>query len=388
MKARPFALLGLTFLLWVLTACGGEPTAAPVDADAAATRAVATLYAGMTQTARPAAPTSTATSAPTAIRTPPALPPPYPAADYLNPLDTPHTYIEDTCQYLRARWTSTNAAPGTVVMVIMFHSIVAPGGEATDYNQIEAGRFDILMRDLHEQNFVAINTVQLADFLESNAYIPPRSVLLVVDDRHYAQYFDTYFRPYYEQWGWPVVNSWISLNDAIGAAALPENVALSQEGWVDYQAHGVVHNTPISEFVSEEYMLSELQGSRDAIAANFGRPPIAYIWPGGGFTPRAAELARQTGYRLGFTVNPRGPLMFNWIPLADAADPMRPSYLPEGAVGDPLMVLPRYWAPDADLQIDNVRAMGQEAAAYAEANRAVELEYYDIVCAPVYGPIP
>ncbi|MEZ0397090.1 MAG: polysaccharide deacetylase family protein [Anaerolineales bacterium] len=388
MKPRRPLVFGVLGLLLLLGACGGDPAPASLDPNAAATQAVATLYAGLTQTAQALVPTSTPTAAPTAVRTPPALPLPYPAAGYLNPLDTPHTYIEDACQYLRARWTSTNAAPGTVVMVIMFHSIVAPGGEASDYNQIEAGRFDILMRDLHEQNFVAITTAQLADFLETNAYIPPRSVLLVVDDRHYAQYFDTYFRPYYEQWGWPVVNSWISLNDAIGAAALPENIALSQEGWVDYQAHGVVHNTPISESVSEEYMLGELQGSWDAIAANFGRPPIAYIWPGGGFTPRAAELARQVGYRLGFTVNPRGPLMFNWIPLADAADPMRPSYLPEGAVGDPLMVLPRYWAPDADLQIDNVRVMGQEAAAYAEANRAVELEYYDIVCAPLYGPIP
>jgi peptidoglycan/xylan/chitin deacetylase (PgdA/CDA1 family) len=157
---------------------------------------------------------------------------------------------------------------------------------------------------------------------------------------------------------------------------------------VDYQAHGVVHNTPISEAVGEDYMISELQGSLDLITANFGRPPIAYIWPGGGFTPRAAELAKGIGYRLGFTVNPRGPLMYNWIPLSDAADPQRPSYMPEGAVADPRMVLPRYWASDADLQIDNVRAMGQGAAMYAEANKAVELEYYDIVCAPTYGPIP
>jgi hypothetical protein len=32
--------------------------------------------------------------------------------------------------------------------------------------------------------------------------------------------------------------------------------------------------------------------------------------------------------------------------------------------------------------------MGNEAAAYAEQNKAVELEYYDIVCAPTLGPIP
>ena len=31
--------------------------------------------------------------------------------------------------------------------------------------------------------------------------------------------------------------------------------------------------------------------------------------------------------------------------------------------------------------------MGKEAAAYAEQARPIELEYYDIVCSPAYGPI-
>jgi hypothetical protein len=38
--------------------------------------------------------------------------------------------------------------------------------------------------------------------------------------------------------------------------------------------------------------------------------------------------------------------------------------------------------------IDVVRNMGNEAAAYAEQNKAIELEYYDIVCTPGFGPIP
>ena len=80
--------------------------------------------------------------------------------------------------------------------------------------------------------------------------------------------------------------------------------------------------------------------------------------------------------------------MFNWIPLSDTSDPMRPSYMPEGAVNDPLLVLPRYWAPDADAHIDTVRMIGKEAAAYAEQNKAVELEYYDIVCKTSLGSIP
>ena len=79
--------------------------------------------------------------------------------------------------------------------------------------------------------------------------------------------------------------------------------------------------------------------------------------------------------------------MFNWVPLADAPDPNRQYFMPEGQVQNPLMVLPRYWDTDADSHIDEVRRVGQEAAKYAESNKAIELEYYDIVCSEKYGPI-
>ncbi len=85
--------------------------------------------------------------------------------------------------------------------------------------------------------------------------------------------------------------------------------------------------------------------------------------------------------------------MFNWVPLADVKDPQRPSWsppgsIPEGTVHDPLMVLPRYWDTDAIRHLSAVMQIGQDAAAYAQANKAAELEYYDILCAPIDGKIP
>ncbi len=80
--------------------------------------------------------------------------------------------------------------------------------------------------------------------------------------------------------------------------------------------------------------------------------------------------------------------MYNWVPLADELDPLRPAYIAEGKIGDPLMTLPRYWPSEALLAIDNVRTIGSQAAAYAEAIKKTEIDYYDIVCAPTYGLIP
>jgi peptidoglycan/xylan/chitin deacetylase (PgdA/CDA1 family) len=131
-----------------------------------------------------------------------------------------------------------------------------------------------------------------------------------------------------------------------------------------------------------------LQGSIDAIQQHFGNTPTAYIWPGGGFSELSVKLARETGYKLGFTVNPRGPVMFNWVPMSDEKDPNRPSYAAEGSIRDPLMLLPRYWDVDASSKIDTVRTIGKDAAAYAQKGKAAELDYYDAVCKNITGEIP
>lgn len=366
----------------LLSACQPAPPSTP-DMSAALTQAFETAVAQLQPTAT-LVPSETPIPTATAIRTPPALPSTF-VASQLNPLDTPHNYIDDTCQYLQDKWDSNNAAPGTVVMVVMFHGIIK--GQVEKDNQVSVSDFKHIMSDMHDMGFQAINTQQLADFLYTNAKIPERSVLLVVDDRHTAQNFNDHFRTYWEQWGWPVINGWIS---AFGGddQFLQENVALSHEGWVDYQSHGYIHNLNMSDSSTDEFLNGELQGSMANIQKYFNKTPIAIIWPGGGFGARPVEFARKAGYKLGFTINPRGPVMFNWIPQADTNDPARPSYLPEGSAGDALMTLPRYWDTDVRAHLDVVRNIGKDAAAYAQQNKATELEYYDVICAPTYGVIP
>ena len=328
-------------------------------------------------------PTVSFTLIPSPARTLPALPVPYQTA-LLNPLDTPHTYIQEPCQYLHDQWSSANSAPGTMVMVIMFHNIT--DAALTNPNQISEFNFRQLMKSLHQDGFQAITTLQLDGFLERNSRIPERSVLLVTDDKHTAAYFNVLFRPYWIDYGWPVVNAWVS-DDLTTADLWKQQEELNTEGWVDYQAHGVVSD-PITRDSADEYILGELKGPMDVFQAHFNKTPIAFIWPGGGFTSHSVALARQSGYRLGFTTNPRGPLMFNWVPLADSGDPKRDTWIPEGPVNAPLMVLPRYWDTDAAIHLKDVIQIGLDAATYAQANKPAEMNYYANICSSTYGPIP
>ncbi len=375
---------------------GCAPATPPVDLNAQMTQAVqAAMHAiQLTQTAsaHPSTDTPQPTVAPTAIQTPPDLAPIF-TTNVLNPADTPHTYIQDSCEYLKEKWSSQNSPPGTIVMVIMIHGIDKSAPLPQPYDILERD-FDKMMNDLHDAGFQAIYTQELLGFLETNAKIPQRSVLLIQDDRHSEQDALEHFLPYYQKWGWPFVRAFISSpsNDNAPFNSTTGNLwkdqaDLAAQGWLDLQAHGVQHFAITAES-SDAYILGELQGSMDAFKEHFNTVPIAFIWPGGGFTPHAVQLARQVGYKLGFTDVPRGPLMYNWIPLADQQDPTRPAYLPEGPVNDPLMVLPRYWDTDARAHIDTVRLIGNGAAAYAEQQKPNEIAYYNIVCAPNYGPLP
>ncbi len=377
---RLFLTFGLVALL--LNSC--QPAAATADPNIALTAAFETALTEISQPTATPAPSETPVPTATIPRTPPALPGMF-QTSILKPEDQPRAYVADTCQYLQNKWNPNNAAPGTVVMPIMFHAIDRDA-TTSQYMKISAKDFKKLMNDLHELGFQAIDMQQMADFMYNNAKIPQKSVLLIVDDRAYASKFNDHFRPYYEEWGWPVVNAYIGLDERLDLWT--ENAALSAEGWVDYEAHGYIHNIPISDGSTDEFIMGEMNGVITSFQKYFNKTPIAYIWPGGGFSRRAVEMGTQLGYKLGFTVNPRGPVMYNWVPQADAFNPSNPIAIPETPAGNPLMTLPRYTDINARGELDDVRAVSDQAAQYAEQNKAVELEYYDIVCAPTYGPIP
>jgi hypothetical protein len=334
-------------------------------------------------------PNKTLTFTPTSIpmATVPATPPKLSIVyqtSQLNPLDTPHTYIKDTCIYLRDQWDSHNAPPGTVVIIIKLDSInkgIPQGGDVLNVTS-----FTRMMQELHDQQFQAINTSQLADFLDNNADIPPRSVVLIQDNRRYADNFIKHFRPYLDAWGWPVVNAW-DTQAASSDVLLAENIALEKEGWVDHQVYGLQIDPTSIENLSDNYFTDELQKQFTTFQDQFSKPPIAIVWPNG-FGVGPVQIAQQLGYRLGFTSNARGPLMFNWVPLAEKLDTMRPSYAPEGSIDAPLMTLPRYTPFQVHDALDKVRVIGKDAAAFAEQNKDAELGYYDSVCAPTYGTIP
>jgi hypothetical protein len=222
-----------------------------------------------------------------------------------------------------------------------------------------------------------------------------------------------HFWPFLEDFHWTLTLAWpIADTDQKPATWLKgENYtslwqqmeAYNASGMLDVQSHGYIHNIPIDDYSTDEFIHHEIVDSRKPLQDHFyckdyqtGQPiancqtdqPLAYIWPGGGFSARAAQIAQLAGYKIGFTTNPRGPVMYNWVPLASQPDPGQPEMLVEAGVNNPLMVLPRYWSSDAAYRIDDVYHVSQEAVKAAQQTKATELDYYNIVCLNKTGPIP
>ena len=391
---RWLAVFAMLMIVIGLVSCTGTPV--PPTPDTERTRVFAEALLAATRSMPSPSPSPTFTPAPTGTPSPSPTPtarrtPPHLPTLFNSPIlpsgASPQTYIDNTCQYLKARWDPNKSEPGTVVMIVMYHSVTEDSNPLIDVSQVHHSDVAMTLEHAHEVGFQTITTEQLADFMESNTLIPRRSLLLIVDDRKRKEFYETHFVPYLEKYNWRITNAWISAADT-PEYLWQENREIQAQGWVDPQAHGVVHNVPAGLYSTDDFIRKELQGSIDAIQEHFGTRPQGYIWPGGGFTPRAVELAREVGYRVGFTTNPRGPVMYNWVPLASQPDPAHTFWMPEIPVNDPLMVLPRYWSIDAAYRIDDVINIGDQAAEAAALSRATELDYYDIVCKPLTGKIP
>jgi hypothetical protein len=266
------------------------------------------------------------------------------------------------------RWSAEKSQPGTVVVPIMFHSIVQNGTRVTDPKDITGDEFIAFVNYARYLGFETITTQQLLDFLTTNSQIPPRSMIMIVDDRR-PGLIREWLMPVLDDNDWTVTSAYIADPYSFQFAwDLMDELFLS--GRIEVQSHGYTGGLYILPETPIDQIQNEIWNSTPVLEEHFSARPIAFIWPGGNFTPLSAEIAREGGYELGFSAYSRGPLLFNWIPLGEE----------ERAVNDPLMVLPRAWSSAVNVNLDEAVKISEQAAAYAEENFQAEADWYRTYC--------
>lgn len=284
-------------------------------------------------------------------------------------------YMQGSCEYLGRRWDPAGALPGTVVAPIMFHSILKGSGTPIQSTDINYEMFEEIIGLAEGLGFKTITSEELLGFLVNNAKIPRRAMIMILDDRRPGTAED-YFLPILERNDWTLTLAWIAQADTDqrpgkrpGESLWDWIERINETGYFDVQSHGLDH-IYISPNTAEEVVRQEIQGSIPVLKEHFGQTPIAYIWPGGNFTPMGVQIAREAGFELGFTIQSRGPLLFNWIPQGEQ----------ERAYNDPLMLLPRYWDTAALLNLEQAAQIGDAAQAFAKDNYAAEAAWYRQNC--------
>jgi hypothetical protein len=287
----------------------------------------------------------------------------------LRPGVIPQSYLANNCTFLQKRWSGEGSQLGTVVVPIMFHSIAEDGRQLADPNKdITGEQFQAFVEYAHYLGFETITTRQLLDFLTDNAPIPVRSMMIIIDDRRPGTIRE-WIMPVLEQYNWTVTPAYIANpNDLQWAWDMMDE--LNMTGKLDVQSHGYSGQLYIIPETSPDQIQDEIWKSTPVLEQHFGKRPIAFIWPGGNFTPLSVQIAREGGYELGFTAYSRGPLMFNWVPLGEE----------EQAVNDPLMVLPRFWSSAANVNLNEAVKISDQAVAFAEQNFAEEAAWYQTYC--------
>ncbi len=367
MKLTKSSLLGLVCVV-LLLGCTHNPDIPkmPTNGEISASAAVTE-----TQTPSPSpslTPTQTATLIP-ATNTPTITSTPGPLPTFtskaLRPWVEAVSYIDSTCAYLRMRWDEEKSQPGTVVVPIMFHSIAKPGRQITDNTTISTEDFEAFIAHAVDLGYETITTEELMAFLESNAKIPARSMIMILDDRRPG--VTELFMPFLEQNDWTLTLGWISAKNDEDLWDRMED--LNASGLLDIQSHGYNH-IYIQPYTTEEEIREEIYKPINLLEAHFGQRPSAIIWPGGNFNQLAVDIAHEAGLALGFSAFSRGPLMFNWIPLGEE----------ERQIDDPLMVLPRFWSTTAWLALDRGLSVSEEASAAAEVVKEEELRWLELYC--------
>jgi hypothetical protein len=281
----------------------------------------------------------------------------------------PATYLEDNCSYLKMRWSPEGSLPGTVVVPIMFHSITNDDKPLADSSKdITGEQFFNFVDYAKSLGFETITTQELLDFLTNNTPIPTRSMMIIVDDRRPGLIRD-WLMPVLEENNWKATAAYIADPNSL-EWAWKEMEQLYASGKLDVQSHGYTGQLYIVPETPLDKIQNEIWNSTQVLEDHFGVRPIAFIWPGGNFTPLSVQVARQGGYELGFSAYSRGPVMFNWIPLGEE----------ERAVNDPLLVLPRAWSSAANVNLDEAVKVSEQAVAYAMGNFPTEAAWYHTYC--------
>lgn len=197
------------------------------------------------------------------------------------------------------------------VPVLCYHRFGSGGGRMS----VTPARFAEQMQWLVDNGYRVVRLAQLSDYLAGRAALPPRAVVVTVDDGYAS----------FHQHAWPVLRrlglpaTLFVYTDFIGAGLAvgwPQLEELAASGLVDVQVHSKTHRNLIERQAGEtderyrQSLDQEIRVPRELLQQRLPTPVQHYAYPFGDANEQVLELLARQHYQLAVTVTPGGNPFF------------------------------------------------------------------------------
>lgn len=197
------------------------------------------------------------------------------------------------------------ALPNRTVHVLCYHNITAKPESWTD---TASGDFAAQLGVLQQGGYRSISASQLASYLANERDLPDKSVLITFDDGRAS--FTKTARPLLERYGFRA--TLFVITGAVGSRGTLSwgDVRALQDAGYEIGSHTASHlnltrpgkKQTLAQL--QQQVRRELTQSAELLTSRLGRVPVALAYPYGNYDAFAMQTARESGYRLAFSIDP------------------------------------------------------------------------------------
>jgi peptidoglycan/xylan/chitin deacetylase (PgdA/CDA1 family) len=183
------------------------------------------------------------------------------------------------------------------VPVLNYHQINNEDHNALTLSDTE---FEAQINYLYQEGYNGISPGQLADYLQYGKPLPPKPVLITLDDGYEDNYRVAY--PILQKYHFTATIFLIT--DFVGnyGKYLTWNqISEMNDNGLSFEDHTLSHiSLPKA---SDAEVRNQLVKSKEALEWRLGKKVEYLAYPGGEYDQRVIQLAKEAGYRAAFTVN-------------------------------------------------------------------------------------
>ena len=201
------------------------------------------------------------------------------------------------------------------IPVLMYHHIDVPGGDADIYRKdlsVSPEAFEEQMAYLQKAGYHSITLQDLVLHLQTGRNLPPKPVVLTFDDGYVDNYTVAY--PILRRHGFTgafFIITGFADRRADGYMSWDQITDLHAKS-MEIGSHSYTH--PDLRGRSDDYIVWQVLGSKEAIEARIGEPVRFFCYPSGNYDEEVVRILRRLGF-WGATTLDQGKIQFSERPF-------------------------------------------------------------------------